>query len=291
MIYEIKSLLSHPIGGKRPLSSLWRVARWQLRSRMSRGTAMRFNWVGGSTLLVRRGDHGLTGNIYCGLHDFSEMSLVLHLLRPGDLFVDVGANLGSYTVLAAAVAGAKVIAFEPQPTNFARLRENIEVNGIADRVEAMQFAVGAEPGQLRFTGSGTTCHLVGPEEAAHDAIDVPVMTLDAALAGREPTMIKIDVEGFESAVIAGAASTLRSQKLRVVIAELIGEGGRYGIDEERIRRELTELGFVAYDYDPIGRSLNPPTRTSGNNIFVRDKDKILPLLATAGRRTLHGLEF
>ena len=44
--------------------------------------------------------HGVTGNVYCGLHDFAEMSFMLHLLRAGDLFADIGANVGSYTVLA-----------------------------------------------------------------------------------------------------------------------------------------------------------------------------------------------
>jgi hypothetical protein len=57
----------------------------------------------------------LTGNLYAGLHEFSEMGFLLHLLRQNDLFVDVGANLGSYTVLASAVCQARNIAFEPVP--------------------------------------------------------------------------------------------------------------------------------------------------------------------------------
>ena len=61
---------------------------------------------------------GATGNIYTGLHEFEDMMFLLHLLRPGDIFVDAGANIGSYTVLASAVVGAKSISFEPVPPLF-----------------------------------------------------------------------------------------------------------------------------------------------------------------------------
>lgn len=60
---------------------------------------VQFDWIEGARLMVRNGMTGATGNIYCGLHEFTDMSFVLHLLRPDDLFVDVGANIGSYTVL------------------------------------------------------------------------------------------------------------------------------------------------------------------------------------------------
>ena len=55
---------------------------------------------------------GATGNIYAGLHEFVDMAFCLHLLRSGDLFVDVGANIGSYTVLASKVAGANSVTLE-----------------------------------------------------------------------------------------------------------------------------------------------------------------------------------
>lgn len=292
MINQVRNMLAHPIGAKRPISTLARVAAWQARSRLARGRAVRFGWIDGATLLARRGDHGLTGNIYYGLSDFPEMALLLHLLRPGDLFVDVGANLGAYTILAAAVAGADVLALEPHPANYARLLENVECNRVGGKVEAIMAAAGDTPGRLMFTGSGTTCHLVGPAEAAPDAIEVPVLTLDGALRGRGPTMIKIDVEGFEAAVLTGSALALRSPRLRVVVAELMGAGGRYGADEAKMAAGLAALGFDASGYDPAMRAFSPPSGQSGNNkIFVRGAADLLPLLASAPRRNLHGVDF
>lgn len=52
---------------------------------------------------------GATGNIYVGLHEFEDMAFLLHVLRRTDLFVDVGANIGSYTILAGGAAGAKLL--------------------------------------------------------------------------------------------------------------------------------------------------------------------------------------
>ncbi len=60
---------------------------------------------------------GATGNIYAGLHEFDDMAFFLHLLRPEDMFADVGSNIGSYTILASGVVGAKSVAFEPVAFN------------------------------------------------------------------------------------------------------------------------------------------------------------------------------
>ena len=70
---------------------------------------------------MRHGETGLTGNLYAGLHEFADMAFVMHALRPTDLFVDIGANAGSYTILACAVAKARGCAFEPLPSTYRRL--------------------------------------------------------------------------------------------------------------------------------------------------------------------------
>src|SRR3954464_6025907 len=99
-------LWQHPVASRDRTAALGRWLRWQLGARLLAGEAV-MPFVGASKLLVRRSMTGATGNIYAGLHEFEEMAFTIHLLRPGDLFVDVGANIGAYTVLAAAVAGAR----------------------------------------------------------------------------------------------------------------------------------------------------------------------------------------
>jgi hypothetical protein len=77
----------------KPLGALARFVLWQIVSRLR--AEIEFEWIEGAKLIVSRGMTGATGNIYCGLHEFVEMGFVLHLLRPNDLFLDVGANMGA----------------------------------------------------------------------------------------------------------------------------------------------------------------------------------------------------
>lgn len=134
-------ILRHPMNRGRPISAIARFAKWQFVSRFRR--EVDFTWIAGSKLVVSRGMTGATGNIYCGLHEYVDMAFVLHVLRPGDLFLDVGANVGSYTVLAAAVCGASAITIEPDPTTARYLARNISANNIDTRCTIAQTAVGS----------------------------------------------------------------------------------------------------------------------------------------------------
>jgi hypothetical protein len=95
---------------------------------------------------------GATGNIYSGLHEFEDMGFLLHFLRPDDLFVDIGANIGSYTILASAAIGAATIAFEPVPDTHEWLRLNVAINNVDNKVERRREALGwGDDYELLFT--------------------------------------------------------------------------------------------------------------------------------------------
>jgi hypothetical protein len=113
MLNTLSFIRGHPLTRSQPLVAVARFAAWQIGSRLKKVHTR--SWIDGSKLVVESGMTGATGNIYCGLHEFADMAFVLHLLREGDLFLDIGANVGSYTVLASAVCGARTLAFEPDP--------------------------------------------------------------------------------------------------------------------------------------------------------------------------------
>ncbi|MFN7135762.1 MAG: hypothetical protein ACK4N5_27060, partial [Myxococcales bacterium] len=108
----LRFLSAHPVASRRLPHALLRWARWQAGSRLLGGAAI-MPFVGGAVLAVERGMTGATGNVYAGLHEFEDMAFLLHYLRPNERFVDVGANVGSYSVLAGAVCRARGLAFEP----------------------------------------------------------------------------------------------------------------------------------------------------------------------------------
>jgi len=140
-------LHEHPLTSQHPAQALARYVRWQLGSRLL-GSAIAVDFVNGARLLVRAGMTGAIGNVYAGLHEFADMAFVLHVLRAGELFVDVGANVGSYTVLAAKGVGARVVCFEPVAATHAVLMDNIRLNEIASQVDAHQACVGSAPGTV-----------------------------------------------------------------------------------------------------------------------------------------------
>ena len=99
-ILQIKSFIdTHPLSGRHKFKGYSRFFLWQIGQFFFPHERV-VPFVGGTRLSVKKGMAGATGNIYTGLHDFSDMGFLLHVLRKDDLFFDIGSNVGSYTILA-----------------------------------------------------------------------------------------------------------------------------------------------------------------------------------------------
>lgn len=218
------------------------------------------DWIDGARLAVRRGMTGATGNVYCGLHEYVDMRFLLDTLKPGDLFADIGANVGSYTVLASKARGARTVAVEPDPGTVRALRRNIEVNGICDSVSVIEAALGAHSGRISFTVGRDTVNRVA-DASDGDTREVPLRTLDEILGNERPRLIKIDVEGFEAEVFRGAAKTLADPRLEAIICETL---------DAEVAGLLTAAGFRRMHYNPETKALqDKPAFESVNAILVR----------------------
>lgn len=251
----------HPLASRNRPAATLRYLRWQLASRL-RPEPIVMPWLQGARLVVRRGLAGATGNLYCGLHEWPDMPLVLHLLRPGDLFLDLGSNVGSYTVLAGAVAGADVIAVEPVPATLAVLRDNIALNGLEGLVEVLPVALGADHGQVLFSLDRDATNQVVTAAYGGTSAVVPLLPLDAVRGAERACCAKIDVEGQEPALLAGGRRVLASPALQVVLLE-----GR----QPEVMAAMQEHGFVPCTYHPWERRLEEGVLTQGGNqIWVRD---------------------
>jgi FkbM family methyltransferase len=118
---------------------------------------------------------------------------------PGDAFVDAGANVGSYSVRAAA-SGMKVYSFEPNPENVKVLRRNAEINHVS--IDLFECALGSAEGEVRLSPNGALSRV-----SADGAVHVPVHTLDSFDLPRVD-LLKVDVEGHELEVLKGAGRTI-----------------------------------------------------------------------------------
>jgi FkbM family methyltransferase len=144
-----------------------------------------------------------------GTYEREQTALFEQMLDPGDTVLDVGANVGYYTLLASVLVGGggRVHAFEPEPRNAGFLRRHVQINGRGN-VHVVQAAVSDVAGTARFDfGSGTGTGRL----AQSGALEVRTVRLDDYCAehGLAPAAIKIDVEGAEMSVLQGARETLR----------------------------------------------------------------------------------
>lgn len=285
MLRSLRFIWSHPLNRGRRVAALFRWMRWQSGSRLLPAPVV-LPFVNEMCLVVSPRMTGATGNFYCGLHELEDMALVLHALRADDLFVDVGANIGAYSMLAGAV-GAHCVSIEPIPSTFARLTQNISINGLGQRNRALNLGIGREEGELLFTaGLDTVNHVLAGDESPTEAVKVAVRSLDSVLAGHSPALIKVDVEGFETEVVAGAAQALAGSDLLALIIELNGSGVRFGFNEDRLHRDLLVLGFETYRYRPFDRELEPldgARSGTGNTLYVRDAVRLVERVRAAPR--------
>jgi FkbM family methyltransferase len=191
------------------------------------------------------------------------MSAWRRVLRPGDLFLDVGANVGSYTIWAGEL-GAAVIALEPAPDTFALLLENIDLNGY--RAEAIQAAVGGICGTARFT-SGLDC--VNRLDAEGSA-ETRMVTIDSVLGERTAAGMKVDVEGFEIEVLRGCHRALSEHRIRLIQLEWnTGSIAAVGTDRQPVADLLASYGYSLCRPDADGVLVSLTTVGYGPDVFAR----------------------
>jgi FkbM family methyltransferase len=150
--------------------------------------------------------------VYANPPDYPEMLTWQQVLRPGDLFIDVGANIGSYTIWAGEL-GADVIALEPAKDTFALLMENVALNGY--RVQPIEAAAGSDCGITRFTTGRDCVNRVDPE----GGVETTLVTIDSIIKDRTVAGMKVDVEGFEIEVLRGCERALSEHRIGLIQLE------------------------------------------------------------------------
>jgi FkbM family methyltransferase len=194
----------------------------------------------------------------------AEEAFVARALRPGDSYVDVGANVGLLALRAASVVGptGRVVAIEAHPRTASFLANNVRLNGFGN-VAVERVAVGDTPGELAFTDRRSDDqNAVAPDGAG--PVQVAVTTLDALVpASRLPHvhLLKIDVEGFELAALRGAAQLL-ARVDRLLIESNPAFCLRYGYRSREVFDLLRLAGFrlrlldgsswLPENYEPAG---------------------------------------
>jgi len=189
--------------------------------------------------------------------------LLERAFRPGDVFIDVGAHWGFFSLQAAThAAGVFVVAFEPDPTNASILFTNVATNGLVSKIAVVSAACGDASDIAPLVANSTMMHSIRgiglkPPFAKGPSRWVPVVTLDDALA-RFPQaadgriVLKVDAEGFEPQVLAGAAATLRSGRVAMIVWEC-GYAFTDGPERDGMRDMVGGLSALGFRHLVLGQ--------------------------------------
>ena len=282
LVLSIKYLSHHKLVKKERFRAFGRYVRFNIATRILNVPVI-LDYVEGTQLLVQRGMASGATNYYVYLEDYAEMMFLLHYLTEDDAFVDVGANIGAYSLLAGSVIGAHTIAFEPCPESFEYLRRNVCINPRNNRYELYPYAVGDKDKQATITTKlGIANRVV--ENQGEDTVNIQMRCLDNVCVSLEPALLKIDTEGYEKKVLYGAEKTLKKNSLKAIIIELNGGGNKYGCSDEQTHLFLSQYGFKPATYDPEKRSLVVNTtwnKEGRNTIYVRSVEEVRKRVSSA----------
>ena len=246
-IYSLLRLIkTHPLTKNEKLSSIIRYFTFHLRYKNGEEIAIPFS---GGHLIISKGE-GSQAHFFTHLEDYEEMAFLLHFLRANDQFIDVGANIGAYSILAASQIGCKTIAFEPSKKNYSILQENIHLNNLQEFIEIHNFALGEKNETKTIGTKGALTYITNNQNLDLQKIEIQRLDDFAEYA----QIIKIDVEGFEEFVLRGAKQVLNHPDTHAVILELAGYN-RYNSSDAIIHELMINNHFFPVQYFPDIREI------------------------------------
>ena len=250
----VKFVWAHPANSGQRAKAVARSVRFQVRARLLHQRTLAqlgersYLWAG----LHRPGASRV---VYGNPPDYSEMLVWRRSLSPGDVFVDVGANVGSYSIWAAEL-GAEVVALEPAEDTFQLLLENIAINDY--KVTAIRATAGSACGMTRFTVGQDCVNRLDPRGSAGvPTVEVEMVTIDSIIGDRLVKGMKVNVEGFEIEVLRGCKRALSEHRIGMIQLEWNPTcEDAVGTDRQPTADLLAQFGYKLYRPNSYG-VLNP----------------------------------
>ena len=263
---------SHPNCRHKKLQSVLRFFSWQAYKRLTRR-----HWdlqlLPNVKLRCYPDSHCAAAALYCGFYDYDDMNFLVRYLHTEDSFLDIGANVGVYTLLAASkIQAGSLHSFEVLPKNYTRLQENLKLNQF-DRVKIYALGVADQLGTATLNlAEGDAMPFITYNET-DSTITVPTDTLDNLLQNHSftnLTLAKMDIEGAELLALKGAVSLLKQQRPHVWILEISDSVNEFGHRQQDTVDFLHSYGYNLYSYSADTNQVSPITlkQRQGNNVLA-----------------------
>lgn len=274
----VQRVWTHPGNADRRLRAVARSLRWQARKRISRGSIRVSAY--GLILDFPSASSSLSNLFYFGEQfEWEVVSFCRAFLRPGDLVVDGGANVGMFTYMAwqKVRPTGRVHSFEPLPLAAQVLKHNIELNSLQDGVLLYSAAVSDLDGKASMTDDlDVSNHLrfSSGSTASRSETEVDTVRIDSVIR-EAPTLIKLDVEGAELIALMGCAGLICSTPRPVLIVEARDHLlQKMGASRQQVLDQLDDWGYRAMKFDPESHSLAdwPMNERGGDMVFVHHEE-------------------
>jgi len=247
ILVRMEAFKKHPLTKDNVGTALFKYCKFHIYQILYPKTRI-YTFFGGLKFYAKRGEAGIVANVYYTLFDYEELMFLIHHLKKNDLFVDIGANVGHFSLLAAGICKAAVISIEPVPETFQKLNNNISLNKLDSKVQTLNVGVAEQNGTLKFTDGSGVMNSVSTDS---NGIEVEVKTLDDILYQKSPRFLKIDVEGYEYFVLKGAKHVLKNPDLKFIIIKFNFSVSKYGHENSEIFEILTNHNFVPIAYNVV----------------------------------------
>ncbi len=286
-VHWLWEIARHPANRGGRLAAERRAITWHWRTRGPAGEDVEAVVTVDGRTRIRARPHQFSAvwTIYDGVHEWEELQFCLRYLRPGDHFVDVGANVGVFsTLVGTRIPGVRLTAVEPFPPVREDLAANLALNDLD--ITVVDSAVSDEAGEATFEvlDRDVLNRLAPDSGAGGTGITVAVTTLDDLVGADAPALIKIDVEGSELLVMKGARRLLADPAAApVLLFEHAGYCAHFGITPAEVRAFLRGFGYHIHLLDghltPWHSDALPPTL---NVIACRDVAAVRARLDSPG---------
>lgn len=270
LIERLNQFKHHEVTRNSITKALLKYVYFHLAIRLT--SRLKFKWIGNLHFYAYRRDAGIIGNLFFGLQEFAESIFTIHFLRKTDLFLDIGANVGHYCLLASGIKKCNSIAVEPVPNTFSRLNDNISLNNLKNKIQTKNIGVGDTNCELLFSNDKNNMNRI-VDDNYPNSVKVSVNKIDDFVSINDVSIMKIDVEGFEKFVLQGCLKTLKNKNLKAIIIELNNSGLKYNVDDDELYKFILKFGFKPYSYNPLKRELKlleSYNKSQFNTIFIRD---------------------
>ena len=265
---SMKFIWKHPLIKTERLRAIIRYVSFHLKYRY--GQECRIPFLNNFLIIIK--GEGSQAHYFTYLSDFEEMLFLLHYLNKDDKFIDIGANIGSYSILSATMIGCKTLSFEPSNQIFSLLEKNVIINNVQNTIKLYKYALGAENQSMMIGYKGEMTYITNNNEL--DLQEIEVKRLDDFID--YGSLIKMDVEGYEEHVLEGARKILRNPQTGALIIELAGYN-RYGSSNKKVHQLLIQYGYFPIKYHPYNRrftKLKTYRSDQLNTIYIRDEKSV-----------------